>query len=109
VLFAAFATSLTVSACGGGSSGSSAPAPAVTAAPVGPPGAATYQRSCARCHGADGSGKGSTPALDSVRLASLGDQMLQLTIVNGKGEMPRFTGLTQQQIDELIVYLRSIA
>lgn len=96
-----------LSACGAGQNTASsvpvATAPAITT----PPGQATYLRSCARCHGADRMGKGSDPAIDASRLATLGDQRLRLVISTGKGKMPAFTKLTTAQVDELVAYLQT--
>ena len=70
------------------------------------PGEAVYVQSCARCHGADRAGDYESPALDATRIASLGDQPLQFTIAYGKGKMPGFGGLSQQQVADLINYLK---
>ncbi len=72
------------------------------------PGAVVYSDSCARCHGDSREGDGTAPALDAVRMASLGDSPLRFTIAYGKGQMPGFGGLSQEQIEALIVYLRSV-
>lgn len=82
--------------------------PAARPAAVGPPGADVYINSCARCHGAYREGDGTAPALDSVRMASLGDDPLRMTIAYGKGQMPAFGGLTPAQVDEVIAYLRTL-
>lgn len=92
-------------ACGPGRGATSAPAPAPAPVQTGPRGSDVYFRSCARCHGDAQEGKNDSPALDSVRLTSLGDQRLRLTITTGKGRMPGFGGLTPTQVDDLIVYL----
>lgn len=94
-------------ACGTGDAGGSAPAVLLTQ-PAGPPGAATYERSCARCHGASLEGKEDAPALDQVRLATLGDQRLRMTIQYGKGRMRGFGGLTTQEVDDLVAYLKTV-
>ena len=75
------------------------------------PGEAVYRQSCARCHGVflEGrSGRGAPP-IDTVKLTTLNDQSLRLTIVNGKGDMPAFSGLSNVQIDLVIGFLRSKA
>jgi mono/diheme cytochrome c family protein len=94
---------------GGGEASGSGDTLAATAVPTGPPGAAVYARSCARCHGRNAEGKGDSPALDSVRLATLGDQRLRLTIASGKGRMPGFSNLSQQEVDDLVAYLNTRA
>jgi mono/diheme cytochrome c family protein len=98
-----------LAACGGGSSGAgaspTASVPAVTGAPTGDPGAFVYGKSCARCHGGRGEGRGDAPPIDQVRLSTLGDQRLRLVIQYGKGRMPGFEGLTAEQVDQLIAYM----
>ena len=79
------------------------------AAASGPPGADVYNRSCARCHGANLQGKSGTPPIDQARLSSLGDQRLRLTISSGKGKMPAFGGLSTAQVDALVSYLKAVA
>lgn len=76
--------------------------------PIQQGGAATYARSCARCHGANREGDGTAPALDAARMASLGDQPLRFVIAYGKGQMPAFGGLSEAQVTELINYLRGL-
>ena len=70
-------------------------------------GADVYARACARCHGADRQGDGTSPALSAVRMASLGTQPLEMTILYGKGEMPGFGGLSATQMAELVEFLRA--
>lgn len=74
---------------------------------VGPPGEFVYSDSCARCHGANKEGAIDAPALDATRMASSGDESLRQLILFGKGRMPGFGGLSDQQVADLIVYLRS--
>jgi len=69
-------------------------------------GADVYAMSCARCHGVNREGKTDAPKLDTTRMASLGDQPLRMTIVYGKGRMRGFGGLSQQQVDKLVAFLR---
>ncbi len=69
-------------------------------------GADVYTMSCARCHGANREGKTDAPALNPVKMASLGDQPLRFTIQYGKGRMRGFGGLTESQVDKLVAYLR---
>lgn len=76
--------------------------------PIQQGGAATYARSCARCHGVNREGDGTSPKLDAARMASLGDQPLRFVIAYGKGQMPAFGGLSEAQVVELINYLRGI-
>lgn len=97
-----------VAGCGGGSGGSSG---AQQAAPVvaGPPGKTVFAQSCARCHGYRGEPlRSGTPALTPAKIAGQGDQVLALLVRSGKGDMPAFGALTDQQVADLIAYLRSI-
>lgn len=71
-------------------------------------GAATYARSCARCHGVNREGDSTSPALDATRMASIGDQPLRFVIAYGKGQMPAFGGLSEAQVVELINFLRGM-
>lgn len=73
------------------------------------PGQQLYVKSCARCHGKNLQGKGNSPAIDQVKLASLGDQRLRLTIQSGKGKMPGFSKLSSGQVDQLMDYLKRVA
>ncbi len=74
---------------------------------VGPAGESVYLDSCARCHGASREGAIDAPALDAMRMASSGDDSLRGLILFGKGRMPGFGGLSEQQVADLIVYIRS--
>lgn len=99
----------TLAACGGSGGGDAVAqpaAPAVTAPPMSP-GQQVYDKSCARCHGANLQGKDDAPALDAARLGTLGDQTLRLAITFGKGRMKGFSGLSTTQVDDLVAYLRS--
>ncbi len=69
-----------------------------------------YDRSCAACHGVDGSGeiageidKGSNTDLN------LSDDQIAGVITVGPGNMPGFSRLTPAQVDSLVVYVRSLA
>jgi mono/diheme cytochrome c family protein len=95
-----------LAACGGGST--AAPVVVVLPEVTMPPGQMVYAHSCAKCHGQNREGKaGDGPKLDSVRIASLGDQTLRITITTGKGKMQGFPGLTQTQVDDLVGFLKS--
>ena len=69
------------------------------------PGELVYVRSCSRCHAVDRSGKTDAPALDSVRIATLGPSRLEMTIRYGKGRMEGFGGLTDQEVADLMDFL----
>lgn len=90
---------------GGASSGAQQAAPVV----AGPPGKTVFAQSCARCHGYRGEPlRSGTPALTPAKIAGQGDQVLALLVRSGKGDMPAFGALTDQQVADLIAYLRSI-
>ncbi|MGD9793524.1 MAG: cytochrome c [Acidimicrobiia bacterium] len=101
-LIASLGVAALAGACGGAVAESS---PATTPAPLTSPGHDLYSNYCARCHGAALEGKGANPAIDAVRLASLGDQRLRMTIESGKGQMPGFR-FSSSETDALIAYLR---
>ncbi|HEV2273175.1 MAG TPA: pyrroloquinoline quinone-dependent dehydrogenase [Acidobacteriaceae bacterium] len=75
-----------------------------------PPGSAgerIYQNQCSICHGADRSGSPpSFPSLVDVG-DRLTDQEIETTIHQGRGRMPAFGDLNDQQIKELVGYLKS--
>ena len=106
-----------LTACGGGGTGESAASAAgpAAAAPVAvattqplPRGEAQYKKSCTRCHGAAMEGRNGTPAMDARRIATQTDQMLTMHIQYGKGKMPAFGGLSTEQINDIIFFLRSL-
>ncbi len=67
-----------------------------------------YAELCARCHGAD-LGGGVAPALGpGSNSAGETDEYLEFTIINGRGRMPSFPSLDQQQVDRLIAYIREV-
>jgi len=78
------------------------------AAPARSPGETVYYRSCVRCHGASMEGDGTAPALTRARVASLGDQPMQMTILYGKGQMPAFGGLSDAQVAAVVAYMRGL-
>ena len=76
--------------------------------------AALYKSKCQVCHGADGKG---TPAgqklgvkdFQSPDVAKQSDADLMKITKEGKGKMPKYEGkLTDDQIKELIKYIRSL-
>ena len=83
------------------------PAEAATANP-GIDAAAIYGRSCAGCHGGDGSG-GIGPGLSGGRVVSaFPDPAAQIAVVaEGRGGMPAFTGrLSDEEIAAVVEYTR---
>lgn len=82
-------------------------------------GATIYHERCARCHGADGSGKTTAaakmniPNLRSKAIQGLTDEQLYDTIAEGKKhkEYPHaflYTGLNQAQIKAVVAYIRTL-
>jgi cytochrome c oxidase cbb3-type subunit 3 len=69
-----------------------------------------YDRSCAACHGTDGGG-GIAEAINngSNTDLNLSDEQIAGVISVGPGNMPGFSRLTPQQVDSLVVYVRSFA
>ena len=79
------------------------------------PGAATFKSKCVLCHGADGSGN--TPLGKQLQAANLHSKEVQKKtnaelhkiIHDGQTNMPPFGDqLTDQQIDQVIKYVRSL-
>lgn len=67
-----------------------------------------YVQLCARCHDADLSG-GVGPALGpDSNAAAESDEYFEFTITNGRGRMPSFSSLSDDQIDRLVGYMREI-
>jgi len=60
---------------------------------------------CARCHGNFGGGKDENPALIGTKLTH--EQIAQL-IRNGKGEMPAFNKLTDEQVHQLVMLVEKL-
>lgn len=65
-----------------------------------------YAQLCARCHGADLGGGIGPPLGPGSNAASETDEYLEFTVVNGRGRMPSFPSLGDQQIERLVAYLR---
>ena len=73
-------------------------------------GANLYANNCAKCHGANGAGKGSRPKLKSSRIAGSTDGDLAWLMKNGnpyKG-MPGWGALPEQERWQLVAYVRSL-
>jgi mono/diheme cytochrome c family protein len=69
-----------------------------------------YQNNCAQCHGADGNGRGSRPAVRSARIAGATDGELYWLLKNGEPfrGMPSWAKLPEGQRWQIVAYLRSI-
>jgi mono/diheme cytochrome c family protein len=86
-----------------------------TSSPAGD-GATVFKSKCAACHGADGSGntamgkKLSARDLRSAEVQNQSDAQLTGIIAKGKGKMPPYEkSLNQQQIQELVAFIRGLA
>jgi quinoprotein glucose dehydrogenase len=74
-------------------------------APPGSPGEKIYQNQCSMCHGINRAGTPpSIPALRGIE-GILTDQEITATIRQGKGRMPSFNGLSDQEVESLVHYL----
>jgi mono/diheme cytochrome c family protein len=73
-------------------------------------GSALYQDNCAKCHGADGNGRGSRPAVHSARLAAATDGDLFWLLTRGEPfrGMPAWARLSQDQRWQIVAWLRTI-
>ena len=69
-----------------------------------------FQNNCAQCHGADGNGRGSKPAVHSARMAGATDGDLYWLLKNGEPfrGMPSWAKLPEGQRWQIVAYLRSI-
>ena len=78
-------------------------------------GAALFKQNCAPCHGVDGSAN--TPAGKSLKAKDLRsaevqkktDEQLANQIRNGKGPMPAFNKLKENEVAELVAFIRALA
>ncbi len=70
-------------------------------------GEALYQTRCSACHGADRTG--SPPQFPSLVGVTerLTPGAIEATIRNGKGRMPAAAGISEEEIQELLLYLKS--
>lgn len=69
-----------------------------------------YVRSCATCHGLDGDGGiGLDIGAGSNTDLSLTDEQIAGVIAVGPGNMPGFSRLTPEQVNSLVVYVRSLS
>ncbi len=83
--------------------------PAVVAATGGIDGGALYGRSCAGCHGGDGSG-GIGPRLAGTMVAKFPDPAAQIAVItDGRRGMPAFgTRLSADEIAAIVEYTRTV-
>jgi mono/diheme cytochrome c family protein len=74
-------------------------------------GSQSYQLYCSGCHGTDGTGRRGRPALDTARVHGETDGEIYWILHNGsKGHgMPAWRSLGDQDLWQLVVYLRTLA
>jgi cytochrome c6 len=80
------------------------------------PGKAVFETKCKMCHGADGKGnpiiakamKVTLPDMTSPAIQSKSDEALKKQITEGGGKMKPISGLTDQQITDVIAFIRSL-
>jgi mono/diheme cytochrome c family protein len=85
-----------------------------TVANAAPDAAALFKKSCAPCHGADGSGN--TPVgktlkardLRSAEVAKLSHKEIATIIKNGKGKMPGFGNMSGEDVASLVAFIREL-
>jgi mono/diheme cytochrome c family protein len=78
------------------------------------PGKEVFAR-CATCHGDSGEGKEAMakmfgvkmPPLYSKEIQSMDNAALRKVILEGKGKMPPVANLTDQQVSDVIAYIRT--
>lgn len=66
-------------------------------------GRAVYEQNCQMCHGPDLKGDRG-PALDTV-VSRLGEEATRATIRKGRGDMPAFSTMPTQSMDDLMAFL----
>jgi quinoprotein glucose dehydrogenase len=75
--------------------------------PAGSPGESIYQNQCAMCHRADRAGSPPDfPSLVDID-KRLSDQQIEDTIHQGRGRMPSFNNLSDQQLTAVLQYLKN--
>ncbi|MGH9651422.1 MAG: c-type cytochrome [Terriglobales bacterium] len=80
-------------------------------------GRSIYARSCLKCHGATGAGvpaiakalKVEMKALGSEEVQKLTDEQIKKDITEGTGKMQKVAGLSEQDIADVIAYIRTFA
>ena len=68
-----------------------------------------FQRYCAQCHGSDGSGRGKAPDLHSSTIQGVAPGTLFWYLKNGnlKAGMPAWSRLPDQQLWQLVTFLKA--
>jgi len=74
---------------------------------------ATYKAKCAMCHGPDGKGATATGKAMGVKdfsseeVQKMSDADLSGAINTGKGKMPAYKTFTEDQVKDLVAYIRA--
>ena len=79
-------------------------------------GETVFRNRCKMCHGADGAGNPAMarmlgveiPSMDSEGVQKQTDTELKETVVKGKGKMAAVRGLSDQDLTNVIAFLRSL-
>lgn len=78
----------------------------------GPPSDATgeeiYIQLCAACHAADMSGGIGPPLGAGSEAARQPDEFLEVTIIRGRGRMPSFSSLDEEQVRRVVAHIREV-
>jgi mono/diheme cytochrome c family protein len=88
----------------------STPNPLANDATAANAGAKTYAEKCAKCHGADGEGKGSHPSLRTQKMQDSTPGELNWIITHGTRlhGMPAFGSLSDTERWQLVSYIKSL-
>jgi mono/diheme cytochrome c family protein len=81
-----------------------------------PEGKTVFDAKCQACHGPKGEGKASIAKMYGVEMHPLGSKEIQAKsdadfkkiITIGKGKMKPVSGLTDQQVEDVIAYVRTL-
>jgi len=68
-------------------------------------GGSVYQTQCSLCHGVDRAGSSEAPDLRSIG-TKLSDKQISETVTQGKGRMPSFGSLRDDEVYSLVQYLK---
>jgi cytochrome c553 len=79
-------------------------------------GKAVFDKKCASCHGANGEGKPALAKAMKVEMRDLGskevqaktDAQLKKESVEGVGKMKAVTGMSDQEVTDLLAFIRSL-
>jgi len=91
-------------------------APAVLAEGNAEAGKAVFDKKCATCHGKEGEGNAKMATMLKVEIRHLGskevqekkDDLLRKESIEGVGKMKPVKGLTEEEITNLMAYLRTL-